>query len=699
MLWGFKALLHLFAVTLYLIFFTSPWALGCALFTGIIGLALAKVYGPVMSRRGLTLIMMISVLVGWGGGLAMEEWVWVSDLLGPSLSLRVSECVFFSGLSFGVLFCLRTAGARSASGALVEGAFVLFSTVQLFAAHRGGHINEPRFFIDYLYITGHPQVSWWFEAFGVGVALVAMLMMARVRRMFHFIFALMLIFGGFHLIRSLLSTDRLHKVVEPITFGGSGQGEGSESEKSGKGGQGDGQQNQNRPDQRPPTPVAVAIFHDDYTPENYILYFRQQALSMFDGVKLVAAPGGAFDRDVITGFPHDTSLKAEPLQAEEAHVKVSTSMFLIEEHSTPPTLTHGVEVAPMTNPDSQRFAAAYEVTSFVPSVPLSRHIGRSSIPDAWSPEQRRHYLATHDEDPRYKTLSAEITRELPSYLSADPIRKAIAIKRYLEREGYYTLKVKHRSSKDPTASFLFGDLKGYCVHFAHSAVHLLRSQGVAARVALGYAVDSRTRSNSSAVVITGDRAHAWPEIHIDGVGWVTFDIYPEHSDSPPSQTVSQSLESLFGEIARNQLQRGLPEATELPWVDLTIWSLMSLLAVLILGYTVTAWRIIRVIIGSAEYRGRVAYLLALDRLSYAGPRRYFGESRERYAARLKTRAPGFDELTQAHLRWALGAPQHRSAYGAEVHALSAEVIRAFARRHKTRWLLSCLNPFCWWRSR
>ena len=32
----------------------------------------------------------------------------------------------------------------------------------------------------------------------------------------------------------------------------------------------------------PPQPVALAIFHDDYEPENGILYFRQQVLSSFD---------------------------------------------------------------------------------------------------------------------------------------------------------------------------------------------------------------------------------------------------------------------------------------------------------------------------------------------------------------------------------------------------------------------------------
>jgi hypothetical protein len=290
-------------------------------------------------------------------------------------------------------------------------------------------------------------------------------------------------------------------------------------------------------------------------------------------------------------------------------------------------------------------------------------------------------------------------RELPSYLAADPIYKAIAIKRYLEREGYYTLKVKHRSTSDPAAPFLFGDMRGYCVHFAHSAVHLLRSQGIAARVALGYAVDARTRSNSSAVLITGDRAHAWPEIHIEGVGWVTFDIYPEQSDEPPPQSVSQSLESLFGEIARNQVRRGIKRGPPFPWATVGISALYLLLGLISLGYLVGFWRVVRVRFADPEEQGRLAFIQALDRLASAGFTRGEGESREVFARRLEERAPGLIELTDAHLSWALGAPQRRSTRGQLVRERAAIVRSSFARRNSLRWLLALLNPFGWLYSR
>ena len=93
-------------------------------------------------------------------------------------------------------------------------------------------------------------------------------------------------------------------------------------------------------------------------------------------------------------------------------------------------------------------------------------------------------MATPD-DPRYRALADIIVRDVDPRFFHDDLARAYAIKRYLEKSGFYTLRSKHSSSKDPTASFLFGSLRGYCVHFAHAAVYLIRTQGIAARVALG----------------------------------------------------------------------------------------------------------------------------------------------------------------------------------------------------------------------
>jgi hypothetical protein len=201
------------------------------------------------------------------------------------------------------------------------------------------------------------------------------------------------------------------------------------------------------------------------------------------------------------------------------------------------------------------------------------------------------------------------------------------------------------------------------------------------------------------VLITGDRAHAWPEIHIAGIGWVTFDIYPEQSDEPPPQSVSQSLESLFGEIARNQVNRGVKRSAPFPWDQMIEGGLYVMLSLLFLGYLISFWRTLRVLIAHPEELGRLAFITTLDRLASAGFVRVQGESREDFARRLEELAPGLIELTQAHSGWAFGDPRRRAPRAQRVRDLARHVRRGFSRHNQLRWIIAVINPFGWIYSR
>ena len=48
----------------------------------------------------------------------------------------------------------------------------------------------------------------------------------------------------------------------------------------------------------------------------------------------------------------------------------------------------------------------------------------------------------------------------------------------------------------------------------------MRALGIPARVGSGYAVDESARQGGSAILLSGANSHAWPEIYVDGVGWV-----------------------------------------------------------------------------------------------------------------------------------------------------------------------------------
>ncbi len=112
---------------------------------------------------------------------------------------------------------------------------------------------------------------------------------------------------------------------------------------------------------------------------------------------------------------------------------------------------------------------------------------------------------------------------------------------YLEDEKEYSLDVD-RPGGDVASSFLFEMEAGYCTYFATTMVTMLRSQGVPARVSVGYTTGQQVGANEW--VVRGLDAHMWVEVYFPGHGWQQFDPTPA---GPRQAAEQQSLED-----ARNE---------------------------------------------------------------------------------------------------------------------------------------------------
>ena len=81
--------------------------------------------------------------------------------------------------------------------------------------------------------------------------------------------------------------------------------------------------------------------------------------------------------------------------------------------------------------------------------------------------------------------------------------------------------------------FLTNGDKGYCVHFASSAVVLLRAAGIPARYVTGYLVSASQwqalGSDGYIAPVMDSNAHAWAEYYLPGVGWVVLEATPSES--------------------------------------------------------------------------------------------------------------------------------------------------------------------------
>ena len=126
----------------------------------------------------------------------------------------------------------------------------------------------------------------------------------------------------------------------------------------------------------------------------------------------------------------------------------------------------------------------------------------------------------------------EQTAELVS--AADtPYEAARLIEQWLRTNKEYSLDVD-RPEGNIADSFLFEMEAGYCTYYATTMVTMLRSQGIPARMAVGYNAGEPVGDDRYAV--RGLNSHAWVEVYFRDVGWVSFDPTPPD----PRQQVEQA---------------------------------------------------------------------------------------------------------------------------------------------------------------
>ena len=142
------------------------------------------------------------------------------------------------------------------------------------------------------------------------------------------------------------------------------------------------------------------------------------------------------------------------------------------------------------------------------------------------------------------------------------------VDKYFEDNYPYTLN-PGRTPKDEDVInyFLTKKKKGYCAHFASSAVLIFREMGIPARYVEGYAFSMETVFASDEeknlkpedyylgytifkdapvmkVDVTDAQAHAWVEVYIDGYGWKTVEVTPGSNE----ETEEDDFWDAFGQM-------------------------------------------------------------------------------------------------------------------------------------------------------
>ena len=129
-------------------------------------------------------------------------------------------------------------------------------------------------------------------------------------------------------------------------------------------------------------------------------------------------------------------------------------------------------------------------------------------------------LLDYGDKDRIYDLAQEITQGLDSDYD-----KAKAIEQYFFLNDFvYDLEyVKSRGEN--VENFLFNTKRGVCFEYATSMVMLARAAGIPARYCEGYLVSQEYENPEyrTNMLVTPKDAHGYPELYIEGFGWMTFE--------------------------------------------------------------------------------------------------------------------------------------------------------------------------------
>jgi transglutaminase-like putative cysteine protease len=133
--------------------------------------------------------------------------------------------------------------------------------------------------------------------------------------------------------------------------------------------------------------------------------------------------------------------------------------------------------------------------------------------------------------------------------------KAKAIESYLRTIPYNDAISAPPPDMDPLEYFLFDIREGYCDYYATAMAMMLRTLGVPARTASGYA-EGVYDEESGLYYVTERDAHTWVEVFFPGLGWVEFE--PTAAESPLNRP--RGDEGASATIAEQQTQDQSPQA-------------------------------------------------------------------------------------------------------------------------------------------
>ena len=159
---------------------------------------------------------------------------------------------------------------------------------------------------------------------------------------------------------------------------------------------------------------------------------------------------------------------------------------------------------------------SYHATALLANPTVAELRNAGAVYPAWLAD--RYLQLPQDFSAQIQSLAFDITADYEN-----PYDKVVAINNYLRAEIEYKPSISFpEGTTDALEYFLFDVKQGFCNYYASAEVLMLRSIGIPARLAVGFAQGEMNLQNTFYTVRERD-AHAWPEVYFPNYGWVEFE--------------------------------------------------------------------------------------------------------------------------------------------------------------------------------
>ena len=302
-----------------------------------------------------------------------------------------------------------------------------------------------------------------------------------------------------------------------------------------------------------------------------------------------------------TFFPHDpiSNLFTVP---EPLWVNIPSQAYLV-------TNADGtVDYNTMMSQDFVHPGDQYQVRSALDAVTISQMEAAGTDYPQWVTDE---YLQLPGSiTPRTRQLAQSIAENLTT-----PYDITNAVTEYLRNNIEYTQSISQPPPNQERIDwFLFDYKKGFCNYYASAEVVLLRSLGIPARMAVGFAqgqrvvptipqvpqgvgpVNQEQISETSTYVVRQKDAHAWPEAFFPGIGWVIFEPTAGQPPlfRPSGEPLTNPNDRLTGADAGQQNQgNAYPNPSQRPdkngstsdsGQNTTFWSIGNIIGLILLVF-------------------------------------------------------------------------------------------------------------------